>query len=113
MLRVASVTAGRAVRRAACAEGLVATPSARRAVGGEIAAGGMGRKWEDKEHGQEAVYFDKEDRELLRKLAKKANKPNEAQLKQDMTQLDAILSKHNASLPDACKTEILQFKHAH
>mmetsp|Transcript_5031 Transcript_5031/g.13550 ORF Transcript_5031/g.13550 Transcript_5031/m.13550 type:complete len:94 (-) Transcript_5031:390-671(-) len=74
MLRVASVTAGRAVRRAACAEGLVATPSARRAVGGEIAAGGMGRKWEDKEHGQEAVYFDKEDRELLRKLAKKANK---------------------------------------
>mmetsp|Transcript_8188 Transcript_8188/g.17638 ORF Transcript_8188/g.17638 Transcript_8188/m.17638 type:complete len:95 (+) Transcript_8188:66-350(+) len=71
MLRTASICAARAAARAGGFE--VSAIGATRAMSGEIAGGGFGRTLQDKEHGQEAVYFGKEDRELLKKLAKKVN----------------------------------------
>ncbi|KAA8491217.1 hypothetical protein FVE85_9512 [Porphyridium purpureum] len=81
-------------------------------LSGEIASGGLGRSWEDKEHAQEAVYFQKEERELLKKMAKKMGATPE-QKAADAKQIKEICEKHGVPVSSAFVDDLIHFKYAH
>uniref|UniRef100_A0A7S0ZJZ1 Uncharacterized protein n=1 Tax=Timspurckia oligopyrenoides TaxID=708627 RepID=A0A7S0ZJZ1_9RHOD len=78
-----------------------------------IADGGMGRTMRDREHASEAVYFNKEDKELLKKLSKKLHAPTPQEMVAEASAIESILSKHGIKASKECIDELLAFKHHH
>jgi len=69
--------------------------------------------FDDKEKAEEAVYFKKEEKELLKRLSKKLGLPAQAQVDTEAKDLKAIFQKHNASASDQCVKEIIEYFHTH
>mmetsp|Transcript_12188 Transcript_12188/g.20808 ORF Transcript_12188/g.20808 Transcript_12188/m.20808 type:complete len:126 (-) Transcript_12188:291-668(-) len=77
-----------------------------------VGSGSMGRTWEDKEHAAEAVYFKKEERELLKKLAKKMHATPE-QKAIDSKELSKLFAKHHVQPTPGLIHDIVELIHHH
>lgn len=66
-----------------------------------------------KERAEEAFYFAKEEKALLKKLAKKMGKPEGPALDAEETAVKNILQKHGVSASKQCLDEIIDYFHTH
>eukprot|EP00894_Picocystis_sp_ML_P000456 jgi/Pico_ML_1/50973/g2087.t2 len=73
----------------------------------------MGTIYDDREKGEERLYFAKEDERLLRKLAAKikASSPDAGSTAAEIAELDKIVSKYSMSTED--KKKLIEWRHSH
>lgn len=69
----------------------------------------------ERERAAEAVYFQKEEKELLKKIAQKVNTPSASGRAAEEAQLKSIFEKHGVSPPPALMDDVMAHfrSHAH
>lgn len=77
-----------------------------------VAARPLSTAFHEKEKAEEAVYFKKEEKELLKKLSKKLGLPGKEIVDQEKVDVKAILAKHHVTASDQCVSEILEYFHS-
>jgi len=117
---VRSLQALRSVWTARSERAVVAEPrqTRRHYAGGSdesrIAAGSLGRRWQERETSQENMYFSKEDELVLKRLAAKMARqvaPTEEQLAQEREAIQGVLQKHGIKTTPELVEELVKLRH--
>jgi hypothetical protein len=67
----------------------------------------------DRERAAESVFFAKEERDLLKKLAKKMGMPSKEMTATEESDIKKIFAKHSVEAKPALISEIQQYFHTH
>ncbi|KAK4537648.1 hypothetical protein CDCA_CDCA13G3673 [Cyanidium caldarium] len=81
---------------------------------GRIAAGAMGRTWQDRQTSQENMYFSKEDELMLKRLSSKLSRqvaPSAEQLADNRSVIGSILKKHGVQPTPELVEELVSYKY--
>ncbi|KAF6000716.1 hypothetical protein F1559_002074 [Cyanidiococcus yangmingshanensis] len=79
-----------------------------------IAAGGLGRRWQERETSQENMYFSKEDELVLKRLAAKMARqiaPTAEQLAQEREAIQGILQRHGVKVTPDLVEDLVKMRH--
>ena len=88
---------------------LARTQPATRVLSRRLAAGSMS----ERERAIEAVYFAKEEKQLLKKLAKKIGIPSKECLNIEEKAVNEILAKHKVTSTPTLVSDLINYFHTH